>query len=81
MTMQQLEAAVIMQFYTAAGYDDLLAYRKKYIGFVEEGKAFITPGFNLQAKYIIHTVSPLYKGERTAEEEKLRSCYRKSLIL
>lgn len=67
--------------YTAAGYDELLAYRKKYIGFVEEGKAFITPGFNLQAKYIIHTVSPLYKGGENGEEEKLRSCYRKSLIL
>ncbi len=67
--------------YTAAGYEELLAYRKEHIGFVEEGGAFITPGFNLQAKYIIHAVSPLYEGGEFGEEEKLRSCYRKSLQL
>ena len=67
--------------YKAAGYDELLAYRKEKIGFVPEGEAFITPGFNLQAKYIIHAVSPLYMGGNEGEEEKLRSCYRKSLQL
>lgn len=67
--------------YTAAGYNELLVYRKEHIGFVEEGGAFITPGFNLQAKYIIHAVSPLYEGGEKGEEEKLRSCYRKSLAL
>lgn len=46
-----------------------------------EGDAFITPGFKLQAKYIIHAVSPLYMGGDQGEEEKLRSCYRKSLQL
>ena len=40
--------------YKAAGYDELLNYRKQHIGFVEEGDVFITPGFHLQAKYIIH---------------------------
>ena len=67
--------------YKAAGYDELLAYRTEKIGFVSEGDAFITPGFNLQAKYIIHAVSPLYMGGNEGEEEKLRSCYRKSLKL
>ena len=67
--------------YKAAGYDELLAYRKEKIGIVSEGEAFITPGFNLQAKYIIHAVSPLYMGGNEGEEEKLRSCYRKSLQL
>lgn len=67
--------------YNAAGYDELLAYRKDRIGYVPEGDAFITPGFNLQAKYIIHAVSPLYLGGDEGEEEKLRSCYRKSLQL
>ena len=67
--------------YKAAGYDELLAYRKEKIGFVPEGNAFITPGFKLQAKYIIHAVSPLYMGGNEGEEEKLRSCYRKSLLL
>ncbi len=67
--------------YKTAGHDELLAYRKDKIGFVPEGDAFITPGFNLKAKYIIHAVSPLYMGGNEGEEEKLRSCYRKSLKL
>ena len=67
--------------YKAAGYDDLLKYREENIGFVPEGDAFITPGFKLKAKYIIHAVSPLYMGGNQGEEEKLRSCYRKSLQL
>ena len=65
--------------YKASGYDELLKYREENIGFVPEGDAFITPGFRLQAKYIIHAVSPLYMGGDKGEEEKLRSCYRKSL--
>ena len=67
--------------YKAAGYDELLAYRKEKIGYIPEGEVFITPGFNLQAKYIIHAVSPLYQGGEQKEEEKLRSCYSKSLLL
>lgn len=67
--------------YEAAGMDALLSYRTEKIGFVQAGEAFITPGFALQAKYIIHAVSPLYIGGDEGEEEKLRSCYRKSLQL
>ena len=67
--------------YKAAGYDELLKYRIEKIGFVPEGEVFITPGFNLNAEYIIHAVSPLYKGGSHNEEKKLRSCYKKSLQL
>jgi O-acetyl-ADP-ribose deacetylase (regulator of RNase III) len=67
--------------YMAAGYDELLKYREEKIGFVPEGDVFITPGFALRAKYIIHAVSPFYNGGNEGEEEKLRSCYRKSLQL
>ena len=67
--------------YNAAGYDELLSYRIEKIGNVPEGDAFITPGFALKAKYIIHAVSPLFLGGGEGEEEKLRSCYRKSLQL
>lgn len=67
--------------YKAAGYDELLRYRKEKVGEVEEGQCFITPGFNLEAKYIIHAVSPAYQGGEKGEEEKLRACYRNSLRL
>ena len=67
--------------YNAAGYDEMLAYRSENIGFVPEGEVFITPGFGLKARYIIHAVSPLFVGGADGEEEKLRSCYRKSLQL
>lgn len=66
--------------YKAAGYDELLNYRIKNIGVVEEGGVFITPGFNLKAKYIIHAVSPLYTGSDESEN-KLRTCYKNSLEL
>ena len=67
--------------YKAAGYDELLRYRRENIGDAGEGEVFITPGFNLQAKYIIHAVSPMYIDGTRGEEEKLRSCYRRSLAL
>ena len=66
--------------YKAAGEDELLEERRK-IGYMEEGEVAITPGFRLPAKYIIHAVSPLYINGSYGEEEKLRSCYRKSLML
>lgn len=64
--------------YNAAGYEELLNYRKEHIGSVEEGNDFLTPGFKLRSKYIIHAVSPLYMGGDRCEEAKLRSCYRKT---
>lgn len=67
--------------YRAAGYDRLLAYRREHVGTVPEGEVFLTPGFDLPARYIIHAVSPLYRGGDAGEEEKLRACYRKSLAL
>ena len=66
--------------YTAAGFEKLHAIRKE-IGEVAEGEVFITPGLALPAKYIIHAVSPLYVDGSSGEEEKLRSCYRKSMQL
>lgn len=67
--------------YHAAGYDELLKYRTEKIGFVPEGDAFITPGFKLNCKYIIHAVSPFFMDGKSDEEEKLRSCYKKCLQL
>ncbi|MBQ6386903.1 MAG: macro domain-containing protein [Lachnospiraceae bacterium] len=67
--------------YKAAGYEELLSYREEKIGFVKEGDVFITPGFKLPSKYIIHAVSPLYIDGEHGEEDLLRSCYRKTLAL
>jgi O-acetyl-ADP-ribose deacetylase (regulator of RNase III) len=47
----------------------------------ETGNAKITPGFKLPAKYIIHTVGPVWKGGGNNEEAILASCYRESLKL
>lgn len=67
--------------YKAAGEDKLLEYRKRYIGEVPEGKAFITPSFDLHTNCIIHAVSPAYHDGNHGEEEKLRDCYRNCLKL
>jgi O-acetyl-ADP-ribose deacetylase len=45
------------------------------------GEAKITKGYNLKAKYVIHTVGPVWNGGKYNEEEKLANCYRNSLLL
>lgn len=49
------------------------------IGGCEPGGAVITPGYNLSAKYVIHTVGPVWQGGRKGEKELLKSCYRNIL--
>lgn len=45
------------------------------------GQAKITPGFQLPAKYVIHTVGPVWRGGDNNEAELLASCYLESLKL
>jgi len=45
------------------------------------GEARITPGFKLPAKFVIHTVGPVYRDGQHSEPEKLAACYRNSLAL
>ena len=66
--------------YVAAGEEALLAERKQ-IGRIAPGRAVSTGAYNLDAKYIIHTVGPAWIDGNHKERETLRSCYEKSLAL
>jgi len=66
--------------YNAAGEEMLLEERKK-IGEIRRGEAVYTPAFGLNAKYIIHTVGPVWEGGDQGEFEILRKCYKNSLEL
>ena len=66
--------------YQAAGEEKLLAERQK-IGDIAPGDAAATPAFDLHAKYIIHTVGPVWIDGNHGEVETLRSSYEKALTL
>jgi len=51
------------------------------IGNLPAGKAVITTGGRLPAKYVIHTVGPVYRGGHQHEPETLASCYRECIRL
>ena len=53
----------------------------KTLGGCKTGKAKITSGYNLPAKYVIHTVGPIYEDGKHGEKALLESCYRESLAL
>ena len=63
----------------AAG-PELLTAREK-IGRIGVGEAAITPGFGLNAKFVIHTVGPVWRGGLLGERKLLRGCYEASLAL
>src|SRR5579859_4146736 len=45
------------------------------------GEARITPGFGLQARFVVHAVGPVWRGGDAGEAELLAGCYRMSLTL
>ena len=63
----------------AAGADLLKECR--FLGGCKTGKAKITGGYNLPAKYVIHTVGPIYEDGMHGEKALLESCYNESLKL
>jgi len=63
----------------AAG-PELLEFNRK-LGGCKTGEAKISPGFNLPAKFIIHTVGPVWNGGKSNEDKLLANCYINSLKL
>ncbi|MCC6437498.1 MAG: O-acetyl-ADP-ribose deacetylase [Acidimicrobiales bacterium] len=61
----------------AAG-PELLAHCRT-LGGCPTGQAKVTPGFSLAARWVIHTVGPIWQGGDRGEAELLASCYRSSL--
>ena len=51
------------------------------IGHCDIGQAVITKGYNLNAKYVIHTVGPIWSDGNPIEESLLASCYKSALML
>ena len=60
--------------------EDCLKIRDKQ-GECETGEAVVTTGGSLQARYVIHTVGPVWRGGRSSEPELLANCHRNSLKL
>jgi O-acetyl-ADP-ribose deacetylase (regulator of RNase III) len=61
----------------AAGPELLAACR--LLGGCNTGDAKVTPGFRLPARFVIHTVGPVWHGGGHGEAELLASCYRRSI--
>lgn len=64
--------------YKAAGAEKLMAERER-LGTIMPGEAFITPAFDLDAKYILHTAGPVWENGEKGEPEVLRKCYENCL--
>lgn len=65
--------------FRAAGPADLQAACDR-LAPIQTGEAVVTPGFQLPAKYVIHTAGPVYHGGQHGESSQLSACYRNSLL-
>ncbi|PSL41817.1 O-acetyl-ADP-ribose deacetylase (regulator of RNase III) [Planomicrobium soli] len=76
----QMGGGVCGAIFQAAGAKELQAACDK-IGHCPVGGAVITDAYRLDARFIIHTVGPVWRGGSQNEEELLRACYGNSLRL
>ena len=65
--------------YAAAG--NQLLEKRLELGVIEAGNSFLTPGYELPAKYIIHTVGTFWQGGGEGEEKILRACYQSTFFI
>lgn len=79
-TSLKMGGGVCGAIFKAAGANELQAACDK-LAPIQTGQAIITQGFQLHARYIIHTAGPVYRDGRQGEEQLLRSCYVNSLKL
>ena len=72
-------AGVDSAIHEAAGPE--LFEARRLIGDIPVGAAVATPGFKLNADYVIHTVGPVWRGGTEQEKQRVKECYKNSLEL